>query len=143
MISFSKVVTGNVLVQYNGITTFAKIIGVDENFDNIISFSEIISVGKYKPLKKPRSYTSYSISEKLDLTLFNSSGSFSVYSTNGSYPENLSKPFKKSVVLFSDGVFTTRNDENENIIICSIDIAQYLFELDKKYIFRNYFKKYQ
>ena len=132
MISFfSKVVTGNVLVQYNGATTFAKIIGTDENFDNIISFSEIISVGKYKPLKKPRSYTSYSISEKLDLTLFNSAGSFSVYSTNGSYPENLSNPFKKSVVLFSDGVFTTRNNENENIIICSIDVAQFLFELDK------------
>ena len=128
---FSKVVTGNVLVQYNGATTFAKIIGTDENFDNIISFSEIISVGKYKPLKKPRSYTSYSISEKLDLTLFNSAGSFSVYSTNGSYPENLSNPFKKSVVLFSDGVFTTRNNENENIIICSIDVAQFLFELDK------------
>ena len=126
---FSKVVTGNVLVQYNGATTFAKIIGVDENFGNIIAFSEIISVGKYKPLKKPRSYTSYSISEKLDLTLFNSSGSFSIYSINGSYLENLSNPFKKSVVLFSDGVFTTRNNENENIIVCSIDVAQFLFEL--------------
>ncbi len=126
---FSKVVTGNVLVQYNGATTFAKIIGVDENFENIIAFSEIISVGKYKPLKKPRSYTSYSISEKLDLTLFNSSGSFSIYSINGSYLENLSNPFKKSVVLFSDGVFTTRNNENENIIVCSIDVAQFLFEL--------------
>lgn len=126
---FSKVVTGNVLVQYNGATAFAKILGVDENFENIIAFSEIISVGKYKPLKKPRSYTSYSISEKLDLTLFNSSGSFSIYSINGSYPENLSNPFKKSVVLFSDGIFTSRNNENENIIVCSIDVAQFLFEL--------------
>ena len=33
--------------------------------------------------------------------------------------------------MFSDGVFTTRNNENENIIICSIDVAQFLFELDK------------
>jgi len=119
------------LVQYNGATTFAKIIGTDENFDNIISFSKIISVGKYKPLNKPRSYTSYSISEKLDLTLFNSSGSFSVYSINGSYPENLLNPFKKSAVLFSDGVFTSRNNENENIIVCNIEVAQFLFELEK------------
>ena len=63
--------------------------------------------------------------------MFNSAGSFSVYSINGSYPANLSNPFKKSVVLFSDGVFTTRNNENENIIICSIDVTQFLFELDK------------
>jgi len=127
--SFSKIVTGNVLINHEGSITYGKILGVDDNFNNVIDFSNIISVGQYSELGSSEAYTSYSLAEKLDLTLFNAAGAFEVYSVNSSYPDNLLVPFKNIKSLFSKGVFTTRNNDNENIIICNLETAQSLFGL--------------
>ena len=127
--SFSKIVTGNVLINHEGTITYGKILGVDDNFNNVIDFSNIISVGQYSELGSSEAYTSYSLAEKLDLTLFNAAGAFEVYSVNSSYPDNLLVPFKNIKSLFSKGVFTTRNNDNENIIICNLETAQSLFGL--------------
>ena len=96
---FSKIISGNVLVEYNGAEAYCKIIGVDKNFNNVIDFSSIISVGEYTFLENNSAYTSYSLAEKLDLTLFNSAGFFEVYSINNSYPDVLLSPFKNSKIL--------------------------------------------
>ena len=109
--------------------TYGKILGVDDNFNNVIDFSNIISVGQYSELGSSEAYTSYSLAEKLDLTLFNAAGSFEIYSVNSSYPDNLLVPFKNIKSLFSKGVFTTRNNDNENIIVCDLETAQSLFGL--------------
>lgn len=127
--SFSKIVTGNVLINHEGAITYGKIIGVDDSFNNVIDFSNIISVGQYNELENSEAYTSYSLAEKLDLTLFNAAGAFEIYSVNSSYPDNLLVPFKNSKSLFSKGVFTTRNNDNENIIVCNLETAQSLFGL--------------
>ncbi len=127
--SFSKIVTGNVLINHEGAITYGKILGVDDNFNSVIDFSNIISVGQYSELGSSEAYTSYSLAEKLDLTLFNTAGAFEIYSVNSSYPDNLLVPFKNSKSLFSKGVFTTRNNDNENIIVCSLETAQSLFGL--------------
>ena len=127
--SFSKIVTGNVLINHEGAITYGKILGVDDNFNSVIDFSNIISVGQYSELGSSEAYTSYSLAEKLDLTLFNTAGAFEIYSVNSSYPDNLLVPFKNSKSLFSKGVFTTRNNDNENIIICNLETAQSLFGL--------------
>ena len=127
--SFSKIVTGNVLINHEGAITYGKILGVDDNFNNVIDFSNIISVGQYSELGSSEAYTSYSLAEKLDLTLFNTAGAFEIYSVNSSYPDNLLVPFKNSKSLFSKGVFTTRNNDNENIIVCNLETAQSLFGL--------------
>ena len=127
--SFSKIVTGNVLINHEGAITYGKILGVDDNFNNVIDFSNIISVGQYRELGSSEAYTSYSLAEKLDLTLFNTAGAFEIYSVNSSYPDNLLVPFKNSKSLFSKGVFTTRNNDNENIIVCNLETAQSLFGL--------------
>ena len=127
--SFSKIVTGNVLINHEGAITYGKILGVDDNFNNVIDFSNIISVGQYNELENSEAYTSYSLAEKLDLTLFNTAGAFEIYSVNSSYPDNLLVPFKNSKRLFSKGVFTTRNNDNENIIVCNLETAQSLFGL--------------
>ena len=127
--SFSKIVTGNVLINHEGVITYGKILGVDDNFNNVIDFSNIISVGQYSELGSSEAYTSYSLAEKLDLTLFNTAGAFEIYSVNSSYPDNLLVPFKNSKSLFSKGVFTTRNNDNENIIVCNLETAQSLFGL--------------
>ena len=127
--SFSKIVTGNVLINHEGAITYGKILGVDDNFNNVIDFSNIISVGQYSELGGSEAYTSYSLAEKLDLTLFNAAGAFEIYSLNSSYPDNLLVPFKNIKSLFSKGVFTTRNNDNENIIVCNLETAQSLFGL--------------
>ena len=127
--SFSKIVTGNVLINHEGAITYGKILGVDDNFNSVIDFSNIISVGQYSELGSSEAYTSYSLAEKLDLTLFNTAGVFEIYSVNSSYPDNLLVPFKNSKSLFSKGVFTTRNNDNENIIVCNLETAQSLFGL--------------
>lgn len=137
---FSKIISGNVLVEYNGAEAYCKIIGVDKNFNNVIDFSSIISVGEYTFLENNSAYTSYSLAEKLDLTLFNSAGFFEVYSINNSYPDVLLSPFKNSKILFSKGIFTTRNNDNENIIICSLETAQSLFGLEKNTYSEIYLK---
>ena len=127
--NFSKIVTGNVLINHEGVITYGKILGVDDNFNNVIDFSNIISVGQYSELGSSEAYTSYSLAEKLDLTLFNAAGAFEIYSVNSSYPDNLLVPFKNIKSLFSKGVFTTRNNDNENIIVCNLETAQSLFGL--------------
>ena len=127
--SFSKIVTGNVLINHEGAITYGKILGVDDNFNSVIDFSNIISVGQYSELGSSEAYTSYSLAEKLDLTLFNTAGAFEIYSVNSSYPDNLLVPFKNSKRLFSKGVFKTRNNDNENIIVCNLETAQSLFGL--------------
>lgn len=127
--SFSKIVTGNVLINHEGAITYGKILGVDGNFNSVIDFSNIISVGQYSELGSSEAYTSYSLAEKLGLTLFNTAGAFEIYSVNSSYPDNLLVPFKNSKSLFSKGVFTTRNNDNENIIVCNLETAQSLFGL--------------
>ena len=127
--SFSKIVTGNVLINHEGAITYGKILGVDDSFNNVIDFSNIISVGQYSELGSSEAYTSYSLAEKLDLTLFNAAGAFEIYSVNSSYPDNLLVPFKNIKSLFSKGVFTTRNNDNENIIVCNLETAQSLFGL--------------
>ena len=127
--SFSKIVTGNVLINHEGAITYGKILGVDDNFNSVIDFSNIISVGQYSELGSSEAYTSYSLAEKLDLTLFNTAGAFEIYSVNSSYPDNLLVPFKNSKSLFSKGVFITRNNDNENIIVCNLETAQSLFGL--------------
>ena len=137
---YSKILTGNVLIEYDGIKTYSKLIGVDKNFNNVINFSSLLSVGEYTFLDNSSSYTSYSITEKLNLTLFNSTGAFEIYSINSSYPDILLNPFKNSRVLFSKGVFNTRNDDNENIIVCSLETAQSIFGLTKHSVSEIYLK---
>ena len=126
---FSKIVSGNVLIEHEGSVTYGKIIGVDNNFNNVINFSNVLSVGSYSELGSSEAYTSYSLADKLNLTLFNAGGAFEVYSVNSSYPDNLLVPFKNNKALFSKGVFTSRNNDNENIIVCSLETAQSLFGL--------------
>ena len=64
--NFSKIVTGSVLINHEGVITYGKILGVDDNFNNVIDFSNIISVGQYSELGGSEAYTSYSLAEKLD-----------------------------------------------------------------------------
>lgn len=135
----TRVLKGNVLIENDGEVNYAEIIGVDKNFNNVIDFSKLLGVGSYKGLNEFNSYTSYSLTEKLDLNLFSATGAYNVYSINNIYPDVLFRPFKNNVVLFSDGVFTSRNDSEENIIVADLSVVQNLFGLNKHACSEIYF----
>ena len=130
----TKVLKGNVLIENDGEVNYAEIIGVDKNFNNVIDFSKLLGVGSYKGLNEFNSYTSYSLTEKLDLNLFSATGAYNVYSINNIYPDVLFRPFKNNVVLFSDGVFTSRNDSEENVIVADLSVVQNLFGLKRTHL---------
>lgn len=141
--SFSKILRTKVLVENNGEINYAEIIGVDKNFNNVVGFSELINVGKYAELNDYNSYTSYSLTDKLDLNLFNISGAFNVYSLNTQYPDLIFRPYKNSKILFSDGVFTTRNDDQENTIIADVSVVQQLLGLKSNIYTDLYFSNFK
>ena len=141
--SVSKILRTKVLVENNGEINYAEIIGVDKNFNNVVGFSELINVGKYTELNDYNSYTSYSLTDKLDLNLFNISGAFNVYSLNTQYPDLIFRPYKNSKILFSDGVFTTRNDDQENIIIADVSVVQQLLGLKSNIYTDLYFSNFK
>ena len=139
----TKILKGNVLIENDGEVNYAEIIGVDKNFNNVIDFSKLLGVGNYKGLNEFNSYTSYSLTEKLDLNLFNAAGAYNVYSINNIYPDILFRPFKNNVVLFSDGVFTSRNDGEENVIVADLSVVQNLFGLNENTCSEIYFSDYK
>jgi lipoprotein-releasing system permease protein len=139
----TKVLKGNVLIESDGEVNYAEIIGVDKNFNNVIDFSKLLGVGSYKGLNEFNSYTSYSLTEKLDLNLFSAAGAYNVYSINNIYPDVLFRPFKNNVVLFSDGVFTSRNDGEENVIVADLSVVQNLFGLNENTCSEIYFSDYK
>ena len=141
--SVSKILRTKVLVENNGEINYAEIIGVDKNFNNVIGFSELINVGKHTELNDYNSYTSYSLTEKLDLNLYNISGAFNVYHLNTQYPDLIFRPYKNSKILFSDGVFTTRNDDQENIIIADVSVVQQLLGLKSNIYTDLYFSNFK
>ena len=131
------------LIENDGEVNYAEIIGVDKNFNNVIDFSKLLGVGNYKGLNEFNSYTSYSLTEKLDLNLFNAAGAYNVYSINNIYPDVLFRPFKNNIVLFSDGVFTSRNDGEENVIVADLSVVQNLFGLNENTCSEIYFSDYK
>ena len=135
----TKILKGNVLIENDGEVNYAEIIGVDKNFNNVIDFSKLLGIGSYKELNEFNSYTSYSLTEKLDLNLFSATGAYNVYSINNIYPDVLFRPFKNNVVLFSDGVFTSRNDSEENVIVADLSVVQNLFGLKEHSCSEIYF----
>ena len=141
--TISKILRTRVLVENNGEINYAEIIGVDKNFNRVVDFSKLVNVGEYSELNEYNSYTSYSLTDKLNLNLFNISGAFNIYFLNTQYPDLLFRPYKNSKILFSDGVFTTRNDDQENIIIADVSVVQELMGLESNVYSDLYFSNFR
>ena len=129
---YSKVVKGNVVVQFEGKTDYAELYGVDNSFNEVINIDSIISVGRYPILDNQEVLTSYSLASDLDLVLFNSSGIFEIFSVNPRYPESALNPIGNTRKVLSSGVFTPRNEVNGKLIIADIKTAQSLFAISDK-----------
>ena len=131
VVSVSKTILGKAVVQNDGKTEFTEIIGVDNEFENVILIDSIMQVGQFSKLDMYSSYTSSAISERLNLTLYNMSGEFTVSTISSDYLNFFLQPFGNSQALISNGVFKTRDNENENKIIVSLPFASGLFSYEK------------
>ena len=131
VVSVSKTILGKAVVQNDGKTEFAEIIGVDSEFESVILIDSIMQVGQFSKLDIYSSYTSSAISERLNLTLYNMSGEFTVSTISSDYLNFFLQPFGNSQALISNGVFKTRDNENENKIIVSLPFASGLFSYEK------------
>ena len=131
VVSVSKTILGKAVVQNDGKTEFAEIIGVDSEFESVILIDSIMQVGQFSKLDIYSSYTSSALSERLNLTLYNMSGEFTVSTISSDYLNFFLQPFGNSQALISNGVFKTRDNENENKIIVSLPFASGLFSYEK------------
>ena len=131
VVSVSKTILGKAVVQNDGKTEFAEIIGVDNEFESVILIDSIMQVGQFSKPDIYSSYTSSTISERLNLTLYNMSGEFTVSTISSDYLNFFLQPFGNSQALISNGVFKTRDNENENKIIVSLPFASGLFSYEK------------
>ena len=131
VVSVSKTILGKAVVQNDGKTEFAEIIGVDNEFESVILIDSIMQIGQFSKLDVYSSYTSSAISERLNLTLYNMSGEFTVSTISSDYLNFFLQPFGNSQALISNGVFKTRDNENENKIIVSLPFASGLFSYEK------------
>ena len=131
VVSVSKTILGKAVVQNDGKTEVAEIIGVDNEFESVILIDSIMQVGQFSKLDIYSSYTSSAISERLNLTLYNMSGEFTVSTISSDYLNFFLQPFGNSQALISNGVFKTRDNENENKIIVSLPFASGLFSYEK------------
>ena len=127
----SKIIIGKAVIQNGNKTEFAEVIGVDGEFEKVILIDSIMVVGAFAELNNYTSYTSSSLSRKLDLTLYNSSGQYLVSTLSSDYLNFFIQPFSNSEWLVSNGVFRTRNDDNENRVVVSLPIASKLFGYEK------------
>ena len=131
VVSVSKTILGKAVVQNDGKTEFAEIIGVDNEFESVILIDSIMQVGQFSKPDIYSSFTSSTISERLNLTLYNMSGEFTVSTISSDYLNFFLQPFGNSQALISSGVFKTRDNENENKIIVSLPFASGLFSYEK------------
>ena len=127
----SKLIRGNAVVRYGDKTVYAEVLGIDENFNKIINIDSVISVGRYPKLSSNEVLTSYNLASSLDLVLYNTSGFFEAFSINPNYPENTFNPTRNSEYFVSSGVFKSRNEANENIIIADVEKVRDLFGLSE------------
>ena len=129
--SVSKIILGKAVIQNGDKTEFAEILGVDDEFSSVILIDSIMEVGSFSKLDNYTSFTSSSLSQKLDLTLYNASGQYFVSTLSDDYLNFFIQPFSRSETLISNGLFRTRDDDNENKIIVSLPFASKLFGFEK------------
>ena len=131
VVSVSKTILGKAVIQNGDKTEFAEILGVDDEFNNVILIDSIMEIGSFSKLDNYTSFTSSSISQKLDLTLYSASGQYFINTLSDDYVNFFIQPFNSSETLISNGIFRTRNDDNENKVIVSLQIASKLFGFEK------------
>ena len=128
LLIFSTVLEEKVLLSSDGKNSFGTIIGVDNNYRDVIEIDSLIALGRWLNPETNESVVSYSTANKLNLGLFEYGNSLTV-SVPVTKPRSgfNKKPFESSFFMAS-GVFNSSDEKDQRIVFSSLKSVQNLFK---------------
>ena len=131
---YSKTIEEKVLLSSDGKNSYGRLVGVDQNFRDVIEIDSVISVGRWIDMDSNEAVVSYFFADKLNLGLFNYGG---VLNVSVPYKENDSPLFKnpfRSLGFTPSGVYMSSNEKDQRTIFSSISSARSLLKKNDKEI---------
>jgi lipoprotein-releasing system permease protein len=131
---YSKTIEEKVLLSSDGKNSYGRLVGVDQNFRDVIEIDSVISVGRWIDMDSNEAVVSYFFADKLNLGLFNYGGELNV---SIPYKENDSPLFKKPFRSFGfapSGVYMSSNEKDQRTVFSSISSARSLLKKNDKEI---------
>ena len=131
---YSKTIEEKVLLSSDGKNSYGRLVGVDQNFRDVIEIDSVISVGRWIDMDSNEAVVSYFLADKLNLGLFNYGGELNV---SIPYKENDSPLFKKpfrSLGFAPSGVYMSSNEKDQRTVFSSISSARSLLKKNDKEI---------
>ena len=131
---YSKTIEEKVLLSSDGKNSYGRLVGVDQNFRDVIEIDSVISVGRWIDMDSNEAVVSYFFADKLNLGLFNYGGELNV---SIPYKENDSPLFKnpfRSLGFTPSGVYMSSNEKDQRTIFSSISSARSLLKKTDKEI---------
>jgi lipoprotein-releasing system permease protein len=128
LLIFSTVFEEKVLLSSDGKNSFGTIIGVDNNYRDVIEIDSLITLGRWLNPKSNESVVSYSTANKLNLGLFEYGNSLTV-SVPATKPRSgfNKSPFESSSFM-ATGVFNSSDEKDQRIVFSSLKSVQSLFK---------------
>ena len=130
---YSKTIEEKVLLSSDGKNSYGILVGVYQNFRDVIEIDSVISVGRWIDMDSNEAVVSYFFADKLNLGLFNYGGELNV---SIPYKENDSPLFKnpfRSLGFTPSGVYMSSNEKDQRTIFSSISYARsFLKKTDKE-----------
>jgi lipoprotein-releasing system permease protein len=134
LLVFSTVLEEKVLLSSDGKNSFGTIIGVDNNYRDVIEIDSLIALGRWLNPESNESVVSYSTANKLNLGLFEYGNSLTV-SVPATKPRSgfNKNPFESSSFMAS-GVFNSSDEKDQRIVFSSLKSVQTLFKKNNSVI---------
>ena len=128
LLIFSTVLEEKVLLSSDGKNSFGTIIGVDNNYRDVIEIDSLIALGRWLSPETNESVVSYSTANKLNLGLFEYGNSLTV-SVPATKPRSgfNKNPFESSSFM-ATGVFNSADEKDQRIVFSSLKSVQSLFK---------------
>ena len=131
---YSKTIEEKVLISSDGKNSYGRLVGVDQNFRDVIEIDSVMSVGRWIKMDSDEVVVSYFFADKLNLGLFNYGGELNI---SIPYKENDSPLFKNPFRSFGftpSGVYMSSNEKDQRTIFSSINSARSLLKKNDKEI---------
>lgn len=125
---YSKTIEEKVLLSSDGKNSYGRLVGVDQNFRDVIEIDSVMSVGRWIKMDSNEVVVSYFFADKLNLGLFNYGSELSI---SIPYKENDSPLFKnpfRSLGFTPSGVYISSNEKDQRTIFSSINYARSLLK---------------
>ena len=133
VLSLSKILEENVLVQNEEKNDFAYLFGVDRSYSSVVQIDSVITLGKWlNPLSKEfEAVVSFDLADNLNLGMYNYGGGLTVVVPSKKSKNNLFKKTFSSYSYMVSGLFSSNEPDNQKTVFTSITNARRLLKLEK------------